>query len=92
MRLEDQILSNLIYSDDYARKIIPFLKFEYFEHRTDRVVAEEIVKHFNKYNKHISREALLIELSNRDDLSAKESLDIEKIVKAVNTYMRKTYG
>ena len=83
MRLEDQILSNLIYSDDYARKIIPFLKFEYFEHRTDRVVAEEIVKHFNKYNKHISREALLIELSNRDDLSAKESLDIEKIVKGL---------
>lgn len=83
MRLEDQILSSLIYSDDYARKIIPFLKFEYFEHRTDRVVAEEIVKHFNKYNKHISREALLIELSNRDDISAKESLDVEKIVKSL---------
>ena len=83
MRLEDQILSSLIYSDDYARKIIPFLKFEYFEHRTDRVVAEEIVKHFNKYNKHLSREALLIELSNRDDISAKESLDVEKIVKSL---------
>lgn len=83
MRLEDQILSSLIYSDEYARKIIPFLKFEYFEHRTDRVVAEEIVKHFNEYNKHISREALLIELSNRTDISAKEALDVEKIVKGL---------
>ena len=83
MRLEDQILSGLIYIDEYARKIIPFLKVEYFEHRTDRVVAEEIVKHFNEYNKHISREALLIELSNRDDISAKESLDVEKIVKSL---------
>lgn len=83
MRLEDQILSSLIYSDEYARKIIPFLKLEYFEHRTDRVVAEEIVKHFNKYNKHISREALLIELSNRDDIGAKEALDVEKIVKGL---------
>ncbi len=83
MRLEDQILSGLIYIDEYARKIIPFLKVEYFEHRTDRVVAEEIVKHFNEYNKHISREALLIELSNRNDISAKESLDVEKIVKGL---------
>lgn len=84
MRLEDQIISNLIHSDEYARKVIPFIDVEYFEQKPDRLIVEEIVKFFNEYNKHINKEALLIEVSDRKDISAKELLDVEKQIKQIS--------
>lgn len=84
MRLEDQIISNLIHSDEYARKVIPFIDVEYFEQKPDRLIVEEIVKFFNEYNKHINKEALLIEVSDRKDIGAKELLDVEKQIKQIS--------
>ncbi len=84
MRLEDQIISNLIYSDDFARKVIPFINVEYFEQKPDRIIVEEIIKFFNTYNKHINKEALLIEVSDRKDIGAKELLDVEKQIKQIS--------
>ena len=44
MRIEQQILSNLIYNEHYCRKVIPFLKKEYFSDRKESVVVTQIIE------------------------------------------------
>ena len=72
MRIEQKILSNLIFDENYCRKVIPFIKKEYFAERKEVILAEEIVSFFTKYNKPASKEILQIEVSNRKDLNDKE--------------------
>ena len=40
--IERTTLSNLVYNEPYARKVLPFIKPEYFSNRHERVVFEEI--------------------------------------------------
>ena len=42
MNLEVTILSNLIYNEKYTRKVLPFLKAEYFTVRSYKVIFLEI--------------------------------------------------
>jgi replicative DNA helicase len=71
-RLELTILRNLIFNEDYSRKVIPFIQPDYFEQRSEKVVFEEIVKFIVKYGSAITTEALAIEIENRTDLNESE--------------------
>ena len=78
-RIETTILRNLVYNEEYSRKVIPFLKSDYFEQRTEKVIFEEISSFIVKYGSAITTEALRIEIENRTDLNEteiKESRDI----------------
>jgi len=68
-RIETTILRNLIYDEDFSRKVIPFIKLDYFEQRTEKVIFEEISKFIVKYGSAITIEALAIQLEDRDDLN-----------------------
>ena len=69
MAIETTILTNLVYSEDYARKCIPFLKEEYFSSPPDKVVFGLIRDYIDKYNSFPTKEALAIDLSNRENLN-----------------------
>ena len=84
MRIETKILSNLIYNEEYCRKVSPFLTPQYFAERTDRILSQEILKFFSKYNKPITKEVLLIEISNRTDISANELIAIKDATNALS--------
>ena len=78
-RIETTILRNLIYDEEFSRKVIPFIELDYFEQRTEKVIFEEISKFIVKYGSSITTEALTIQLEDRDDLTEteiKESRDI----------------
>lgn len=49
-RIEEVILSNLINNEEYARKVLPFLKEEYFDERLDKLLFTDISKFITKYN------------------------------------------
>ena len=68
-RLESIILRSLLYNEEYARKTLPFFKDEYFTQFSDRVVFQEIKKYFNKYSNPPTKEAIIIELGERNDLT-----------------------
>jgi len=68
-RLEGTILRNLLYNEEYARKTIPFFKEEYFTQIEDRAVFQEIQKYFTKYSNPPTKEAIIIELGERNDLT-----------------------
>jgi replicative DNA helicase len=78
-RLELTILRNLIFNEDYSRKVIPFIQPDYFEQRTEKVIFEEIVKFIVKYGSAITTEALAIEIENRTDLSETEIKEIREL-------------
>lgn len=83
MRIEDQIISNLLHNDDFARKVIPFTKSDYFSERKDQIIVEEVIKFFNQYNKHITNDILEIEVMSRKDLTQKESKDLPEVIKSI---------
>ena len=78
-RIETTILKNLIFNEDYSRKVIPFIKSEYFENRSEKIIFEEITKFIVKYNSSITIEALNIETENRTDLTESEVKEIREI-------------
>jgi replicative DNA helicase len=80
MRIENTILSNLIFNEEYSRKVIPFLKKRYFSERSEAIVFEEINKFFEKFNKPITTEILAIEVSNRKDISDGDLKDQQTLI------------
>ena len=68
-RLEQTILKNLIQSEEFARKVIPFLKSEYFTEVDEKTVFAEVKEYFDKYTKNPTTEALLINLDNSTTLT-----------------------
>ena len=72
MKLEQTILKNLIYNDDYLRKVLPFLKTDYFTDRTDRTLFDEITSFTNTYNSPPTVEALVLAVKERRNLTDDE--------------------
>ena len=64
-KIERTALRNLIHNEDYTRKVLPFLKSEYFQDRSERVVFSEIQKFISQYNKRPTKETLQIDLNKR---------------------------
>ena len=81
MTIEKTVLSHLVYNDEYARKVIPFLKEEYFHNLADKTVYNLIKSYVDRYNSVPSKEALVIELDQQDSISenifkeSKETID-----------------
>ena len=83
-RIETTILNNLFYEEDYTRKVIPFLKEEYFPLRTEKILFSEINKFVQKYNNLPTKEAIIIELSQRKDVNEDEHNTLKEIVNSIS--------
>ena len=86
MKLEQTILKNLIYDEDFLRKVLPFIKEEYFSDRTDRAIFNEISKFTESYNSSPTIEALELAIREKrnltDDELEKCDTCLQEIVKA----------
>ena len=69
MKVETLILKNLLLTEEYPRKVLPFIKQEYFEDRTDQVIFDLTSKYFVKYSAVPTVEALTIEVGKITSLS-----------------------
>ena len=68
INLEQVILRNILTDDEYTRKVLPFIKPEYFE-GIYRILFRETAKFVTKYNKLPTAEAFKIELDASDRLN-----------------------
>ncbi|MAH48133.1 DNA primase [Candidatus Pacearchaeota archaeon] len=82
MRIETAILKNLLQNEDYTRKVLPFLKNDYFTENADKVLYDKIHDFVVKYNSLPSKEALVIDLSdtkmNEDEF--KDSMELLDVI------------
>ena len=80
--IERTALTQLVTNEQYARKVLPFMKGDYFSDKTERTVFEEITKFVDKYNKIPTQTSLEIEVQSRKDLNEEE---YKKVVAVIQT-------
>ena len=71
LRIEQTILRKLLTDEKYMRKVLPFIKPEYFE-GPYRTLFKEAGKYVAKYNSLPAREAFLVELNEHSNLSSEQ--------------------
>lgn len=84
VRLEATILKNLIYSEPYMRKVIPYLKDSYFKEPTERIVFKEIAAFVDKYKNPPTHEALVINLTESKELKEEQVRDSVELLKQIH--------
>jgi len=83
MSIENSILNNLVYNEEYCRKVIPFLKEDYFTSRGCMIVFSEISDYVNKYDALPTKNVLSIECDKRDDLSEDNYKEIQNVISSL---------
>ena len=81
--VEFLILRNLLYNEEYLRKVIPFIKGEYFEDVKQKIVFEEILKFAGEYNQPATKEVLCIETEKRSDINDESFKDITNLISSL---------
>ena len=79
-RIERTALKNLIYNEQYCRKVLPFIKEEYFTDRLEKLLFTEIYKFVNKYNNLPTKESLSIEINTNKTINEDEYKKITDIL------------
>ena len=79
--IERTALTQLVNNEQYARKVLPFLKGDYFADRVERTVYEEIAKFVDRYNKIPTQTALEIEVQSRKDLNGDDFAKVVEVIK-----------
>jgi len=83
-RLETAILKNLIFNEDYARKILPFIKSEYFADNTEKILFQEIEEYINHYKNLPTYESLLINFTESKKLTEQQVQDSVEMLREIN--------
>ena len=79
-KVEILILRNLLYNEEYLRKVVPFIKADYYEDSNQRIVYEEIEKFVHEYNQPATKEVLCIEVEKRQDINDTTFQEITKLI------------
>jgi len=79
-KVEFLILRNLLHNEEYLRKVVPFLKSEYFEDEKQKIVYQEIASFVEEYNELTTKEVLCIEIEKRKDITDSMFKDITNFI------------
>ena len=82
--IENTIIKNLIRNEDYTRKVLPFLKPDYFDKTTEKILFEESAKFIVEYDKCPTVEILSIECEKRKDINDDTYKEILQYLKETN--------
>lgn len=80
-RIESIIIKNLLYNDEYTRKVLPFIKEEYFLDGIERLLFSEIHEFVNQYKNLPTYEALVINFTEKDKLTEEQ---VSSVVELLN--------
>lgn len=85
MNIEKVILQNLVKNDVFARKVVPFLKSEYFHDKNEQLVFSTIQDFILEYNALPSKDALMISLEKRKSMTQEEYNKSSSIIDSIYT-------
>ena len=83
-RIERTAIRNLIHNEQYCRKVLPFIKEDYFTDRLEKVLFKEIYKFVNKYNNLPTKESLSIEINGNKSINEDEYKQVTDILSTLN--------
>ena len=84
-RLETTILKNLIFNEKYTRKILPFIKNEYFQDSIEKIVFDEINLHIQEYKHLPTYESLVINFTESKKLTEQQVRDAVEMIREINS-------
>ena len=79
-KIEFLVLKNLLHNEEYLRKVIPFLKSEYYQDNNQKIVFEEIQSFVDQYNDVPTKEVLTIEIEKRKDINESTFKELAHLV------------
>ena len=88
MRLEQTILRTLIQSEDFLRKVLPFIKDEYFSDRVEKYIFKQINEYANQYNTTPSVEALILVSKESKNITDEEFKNCEEYLNEIQKHNR----
>ena len=68
-KIEFLILRNLLYNEEFVRKVLPFIRPEYFQDQSQKIIFQEISSFVEEFNNIPSKEVLNIEVEKRNDVN-----------------------
>jgi len=83
--IENNIIAHLIHNEEYLKRVLPFLKTEYFKDRPTNTLHSIIDEYVQNYNHSPSIEAISTELSYQKNLSEEEFAETKKVLKDIDT-------
>src|SRR5210317_789763 len=83
-RLESTILKNLIYNEEFTRKVLPFIKQDYFADNTEKVVFKEIFDFIQEFKNPPTHEALVINFTEKKDLTESQVSDSIELLREIH--------
>jgi len=84
MNLEVTILNNLVFNEKYTRKVIPFIKSDYFQTRTHKIIFLEIHEYVTQYETLPSLNAIGIECQERTDINENDYAEILEVLNVLS--------
>ena len=81
--IELVILQNLIYNDEFSRKVAPFLKKEYFHDQVEQLVFSAIQNFISTYNALPTKEAIVIDLDKKNNLTEPQFQELGKLINSL---------
>ena len=85
MNLEKKILKHLIFDENYTRKVLPFIKSEYFSNSSEKILFEQIELYVMKFNSMPTQEALEIEIETKVNLTDDQYKSCLGLIKEIST-------
>ncbi len=83
--IENTIIRNLVINEEYTRKVLPFLKPEYFDNTHEKIIFEESAKFIVQYDKCPTKEILTIECEKRKDINDDTFKEISKYLNDIDS-------
>ena len=83
-KVEFLILRNFLHNEQYTRKVIPFVKPDYFEETNQKIVFQEILNFIQKYNQLATKEVLSIEVEKRTDINEDSFKQILNLIECLD--------
>ena len=84
MKLETTILKNLVYSEEYTRKVLPFIQADYFSDNKEKIVFNLVSEFVKKYKTLPTHEALVIDLTDSKTLNDVEVKGALNLLEEIN--------
>lgn len=83
-RIEHLILYNLIHNEEYTRKVIPFLKREYFSIKKERLLFEQIDSYFENYNMLPDTSSISVTVSQLGNITEMEEKELLELLDSIS--------
>ncbi len=80
LKIEEITLSKLILDETYTRKVLPFIKDDYFETQSHKILFSTLSDYVNKFETTPEPNALKIEVEKRRDISEEIYKEVEQFL------------